>query len=97
VDRGEHFARRTAHPAVGHQRDAEASVLHDAEHRRELVQLGHAVGLGPLEPHDDHDVTVQFACLECAHDLRLTVEHAARRLDHPLLGVDRRDLAHGSP
>ena len=52
VDRGRHLAARARHAPVGDQRDLEAAVLQHAERRRQLVQLGHAVGARALEAHD---------------------------------------------
>ena len=44
VDRRRHLAGRAGHAAVGDERDLVAAVLQHAERRRQLVQLGHAVG-----------------------------------------------------
>ena len=61
VDRRRHLARRAAHAAVGDQRDAESPCLcSTAERRRQLVQLGHAVGARALEAHDGDEVALQL-------------------------------------
>ena len=49
------------HAPVGDQRDLEAAVLQHAQHRRELVQFRHAVGLRPLEAHDGDEIAVELA------------------------------------
>ena len=92
VDRRRDLAARARHAPVGDQRDAVAAVLQHAERRGQLVQLGHAVGARALEAdHDDH-VAVELARLEGRDDRVLVVEHPARRLDRPALGIDRAGL-----
>ena len=59
----------------------------DAERRRQLVQLGHAVGARALEAHDGDEVALQLAALEGRHHRFLVVEHERRRLDHAVLAA----------
>ena len=61
MDRGRHLARGAGHAAVGDQRHLEALVLQHAQRRRQLVQLGHAVGLRALEADHGDEVAVQLA------------------------------------
>ena len=61
MDRRRHLARRAAHPAVGDESDAKALLLQRAERRRQLVQLGHAVGARPLEADDGDEIALELA------------------------------------
>ena len=63
VDGRRHLAGGAGHAPVGDQRHLEAAILQHAQVGGELVQLRHAVGLGALEAHHHHHVTVQFAGL----------------------------------
>ena len=49
------------HAAVGDQRHLVAAVLQHAEHRGQLVQFRHAVGLRSLEADDGDEVAVELA------------------------------------
>ncbi len=76
------------------QRHLEPPALQHAQRRRQIVQFRHADGLGAGEAdHGDH-VAIEFAGLERRLQALLAVEHLGRRLDHPVLGLDRRDLDH---
>ena len=81
VNRRRNFAGRTGHASVGHQGDAMAAILQHTEHRRQLVQFGHADRTRPLETHDRDEVSIQIAALECGLDVVLIVEHDGRRFD----------------
>src|SRR3546814_3574644 len=71
---------RTRHAAVGEQGDAKALVLEHPQSGRQFVQFGHAVGARALKAHDDDDVALELARLECGKHLILVVEDPARRL-----------------
>ena len=96
VDGGRHLARGAAHAPVGDQRDLEAPPLQHRQRRRQLVQLGHAVGARPLEAHDGDEVALERAGGEGGEHLFLRVEDERRRLDDPAVGGHRRDLDHGA-
>ena len=64
MDRRRHLARGAGHPPVGDQRHLEAPVLQHPQRRRQLVQLGHAVGLRALEAHHGDQVALELAGLE---------------------------------
>ena len=52
---------------------------------RQVVQLGHAVGLRALEADHGDEVAVELAALEGGQQLVLVLEHDGRRLDDPVL------------
>ena len=56
------------------------------------MQLGHAVGFGALEAHDDDHVAVQLARLERRFHLVLVFEDLHRRFDDAVLLGYRRDF-----
>ena len=93
---GRHLARRTGHAPVGHEGDAETTILKDTELRRQLVEFGHSVGFRSLEPHYYHDVPLQFTRLEGGHDVVLIVEHPSRSLHRPARRVDGAGLESGT-
>ena len=92
MDRRRNLAAGARHAPVGDQRDLEAAVLQHAERRRQLVQLGHAVGARSLEAHHHHHVAVELAGLERGQHLILVGEDPRRRLDRPARRVDRAGL-----
>ena len=65
-----HLARGARHAAVGDQRHLAAAVLQHAQRRRQLVQLGHAVGLRALEADHGDEVAVELAALEAPRPAR---------------------------
>ena len=101
VDGGWHLARGARHAAVGDQGDLEALVLQDAEDGRELVQLGHAVGLRALPAQHAHQaarrvrftLALEFAGGKGLEHFFLGLEDAAGRLDEVALGRHRRHRA----
>ena len=95
VDGRRHLARGAGHAPVGDQRHAEAALLQGAEHRRQRVQLGHAVGLRALEAQHADEIALQRAALERGLHRVLIVEDAGRGLDDVTLGPHRRGLDHG--
>ena len=58
------------------------------------MQLGHAVGFGPLKTDFDNHITGEFARLERGFHLVLVMEHAHRRFDNVVFGGHSRDLDH---
>ena len=60
------------------------------------MQLGHAVGAGPLETHNDRAVAVELAGLERLQHLILIRKAARRRLDQPAFLVDGAGLEHAA-
>ena len=56
-------------------------VLENAQRRGQLMQFGHAIGAGSLEPDDDDHVAVELARLERVEHLVLVGKHARRCLD----------------
>ena len=71
--------------------------LQHGQRRRELVQLGHPVGLRTLPAHDAHDVALQLAGIENAQELVLRIEHPGRRFDHVTVVGNGRDLDDSAP
>ena len=68
------------------------ALLQHAQRRRELVQLGHAVRLRPLETHHHDHVAIELAAIERRLHLRLVGEHARGRFHDPAIFRHRRDL-----
>ena len=66
----------------------------EAEARRELVQLRHAVRARALMADDDHDIARELAGLERLHHVVLIVEHARRRFDDAMLRLHGGNLDH---
>ena len=94
MDRGGHFAGRAGHAPVRHQRHFVALVLQHAERRRQAVQLGHAIGLRPLEAHHGDKIHFQRTGLERRLQLFLRMEDFGRRLDHMPPGIDGGNFCH---
>ena len=69
-----------------------AAILQNTQRRDQLVQLGHAVGAGPLETHNDRAVAVELAGLEGLEHFVLIGKATRRRLDQPALLIDRAGL-----
>ena len=85
MDGGGDLAGGAGHAAVGDQGDVAAAVLQQAEDGGQAVQLGHAVGAGPLEAQHGDEVAVELAALEGGDDLLLVGEADRGRLDHVVL------------
>ena len=95
VDGSRNFAGRPAHASIGKQRHLEATPLQHAQRRRELVQLGHAVGARTLKAHDRHEVTFQRALVEGCKQFLLGLENQRRRLGDVSVCGHSRHLDHG--
>ena len=54
------------------------------------MQFGHAIGAGPLEPHDYYDVAIEFTLGEGFVDRMLRIENATGRFDRPAFALHGR-------
>ena len=92
MNRRRHLAGGTGHAPVGDQRYLEAAILQDAQIRREFVQFGHAIGLGPLEAHHGNEIALQLTGLEGLGEVDLGLENPRRGLDDLVLRRNGRHL-----
>ena len=82
MDGGRHLAGSARQAPIGHQSDTVAAILQHAQRRHELVEFGHAIGLGPLEAdHGDH-IAGELAHFERLLQFLLRMEDAGWRLDN---------------
>ena len=92
MDRAQYLARGTGHAPVGDQRHLQPARLQVRQHRRQAVQFGHAVGLGPLKTHDDDDILVELTIAIGVFHAFLIMEHADRGFDDVMLRLHGRDF-----
>ena len=96
MDGRRHLARGAAHAAVSDQRHFETLTLQDRQRRRELVQLGHAIGLRALPAHHANHVARQLARIESLVQFFLRIKHPGRRFDHMPVFRHSRHLDHAT-
>ena len=94
MDGRRHLARSAAHAAVGDQCHFETLTLQDRQRRRELVQLGHAIGLRTLPAHHANHVARQLTRLEGLVQRLLRIKDTGRCFDHMTVFRHSRDLDH---